>query len=229
MHTNNKNGNGAMAALSQKKLDQVRRALGTAHVGDVLDTMGYHHQYLPPEVCSMTPGVNMVGYAMPVLEIDCPQADRTFGLLFEALDSVGRDEVYVASGGSLTYALWGELMTGRAKSQGGVGAVLNGYTRDTAQIREMDFPVFAVGSYGQDQRGRGKVAAYRVPIRIGETAVSPGDLLMGDGDGVLCVPQAVMAEAVENALEKKAIEDRIAVEIAEGLSATEAFEKYGVM
>jgi len=218
-----------MAALSQEKLEQVRSTLGTAHIGDVLDLMGHHHQYLPPAICSMTPDVKMAGFAMPVLEVDCPQADRTFGLLFEALDSVGQDEVYVASGGSLTYALWGELMTGRAKSQGGAGAVLNGYTRDTTQIREMDFPVFAVGSYGQDQRGRGKVAAYRVPIRIGETAVNSGDLLVGDGDGVLCVPQDLVAEAVEKALEKKATEDRIAIEIADGLSTTEAFEKYGVM
>jgi regulator of RNase E activity RraA len=93
----------------------------------------------------------------------------------------------------------------------------------------MSLPVFARGSYAQDQRGRGRVVAYREPVRIAEVAVRPGDLIVGDDDGVLVVPSDVAAECVEKALEKRRMENVIAQEIEAGLSTTEAWEKYGVM
>ena len=93
----------------------------------------------------------------------------------------------------------------------------------------MVLPVFARGSYAQDQRGRGRVIAYREPVRIAEVAVRPGDLIVGDDDGVLSVPSEVAAECVEKALEKRRIEIRIAEEIDAGLSTTQAFDRYGVM
>ena len=101
--------------------------------------------------------------------------------------------------------------------------------RDSREVRALALPVFARGAYAQDQRGRGRVVAYREPVRIAEVAVRPGDLIVGDDDGVLCVPCEVAAECVERALEKRRTEIRIAREIEDGLSTTEAYEKYGVM
>ena len=137
--------------------------------------------------------------------------------------------MYVAAAGAPPFALWGELMTTRALAQGAAGAVLDGYMRDTREIRAMSLPVFARGSYAQDQRGRGRVVAYREPVRIAEVAVRPGDLIVGDDDGVLVVPSDVASECVEKALEKRRMENIIAQEIEAGLSTTEAWEKYGVM
>ena len=97
-------------------------------------------------------------------------------------------------------------MTTRALAQGAAGAVLDGYMRDSREIRGMTLPVFARGSYAQDQRGRGRVVAYREPVRIAEVAVRPGDLIVGDDDGVLVVPSEVAAECVEKALEKRRME-----------------------
>ncbi len=127
------------------------------------------------------------------------------------------------------FALWGELMNTRALAQRAAGAVLDGYMRDSRQIRAMALPVFARGSYAQDQRGRGRVVAYREPVRIAEVAIRPGDLIVGDDDGVLSVPSEVAAECVEKALEKRRIEIRIAEEIEAGLSTAQAFDRYGVM
>ena len=73
------------------------------------------------------------------------------------------------------------------------------------------------------------MVAYREPVRIAEVAVKPGDLIVGDDDGVLVVPGEVAAECVEKALEKRRMETIIAREIEGGLSTTEAWEKYGVM
>ncbi len=210
-------------------LATVRSELSTAQLGDVLDTLGRRHQFLPPAIQPAVPGAMLVGRAMPLLEIAASPDDHSFGLMFEALDSLQRDEVYVAAAGAPPFALWGELMNTRALARGAAGAVLDGYMRDSREVRAMTLPVFARGSYAQDQRGRGRVIAYREPVRIAEVAIRPGDLIVGDDDGVLCVPADVAAECVEKALEKRRMETVIAREIESGLSTTEAYEKYGVM
>ena len=176
-----------MTQVPDTLLAKVRAELSTAQLGDVLDTLGRRHQFLPPEICSAMPGATLVGRAMPLLEVAATPDDHSFGLMFEALDSLGKNEVYVAAAGAPPFALWGELMTTRAQAQGAAGAVLDGYMRDTREIRAMTLPVFARGSYAQDQRGRGRVVAYREPVRIAEVAVRPGDLIVGDDDGVLVV------------------------------------------
>ena len=218
-----------MTQVPDTLLATVRAELSTAQLGDVLDTLGRRHQFLPPAIQPAVPGARLVGRAMPLLEVAATPDDHSFGLMFEALDSLGADEVYVAAAGAPPFALWGELMTTRALAQGAAGAVLDGYMRDSREIRAMTLPVFARGSYAQDQRGRGRVVAYREPVRIAEVAVRPGDLIVGDDDGVLAVPSEVAAECVEKALEKRRMETIIAREIEGGLSTTEAWEKYGVM
>ena len=218
-----------MTQVPDTLLATVRAELSTAQLGDVLDTLGRRHQFLPPAIQPAVPGAMLVGRAMPLLEIAATPDDYSFGLMFEALDSLQTDEVYVAAAGAPPFALWGELMTTRALAQSAAGAVLDGYMRDSREIRGMTLPVFARGSYAQDQRGRGRVVAYREPVRIAEVAVRPGDLIVGDDDGVLVVPSEVAAECAEKALEKRRMETRIAKEIKAGLSTTEAYEKYGVM
>ncbi len=219
-----------MAAFGDDVLSAVREGgLSTAVLGDILDMLGYRQQFLPPNIRPIAPELSLAGRAMPVREVDCGEDDRTFGLMFEALDSLGRDEVYVAAAGSPSYALWGELMSTRARSQGAAGAVLDGFVRDTPAIRAMGYPVFATGSYAQDQRGRGRVVEYGVAVRIGAVAVEPGDLLVGDEDGVLCVPSAVAEECVAKAHDKLTAEAEIQREISAGLSASDAFNKYGIM
>ena len=92
--------------------------------------------------------------------------------MFAALDSLKPHEVYVASGSSPRYALWGELMSTRALHLKAAGAVLDGYVRDTLGIYALNFPTFGYGSCAQDQGPRGKVVdAVRCPS--GECLLSP--------------------------------------------------------
>ena len=127
---------------------------------------------------------------------------RPFGLMLDALDDLKPFEVYLCSGASPRYALWGELMSTRAIKLGATGAVLDGYSRDTRGILELGFPTFSYGPYAQDQGPRGKVIDFRVPLEIEGTRVRPGDLVFGDIDGVCVVPREAEVEVMTAALEK---------------------------
>lgn len=211
-------------------LKEVKEKLFTAVVGDILDDLGYRHQFLPPEVRPLDPNMVLVGRAMTVLEADVFEVnDQPFGIMFEALDDLKQNEVYVVSGSSNRYAVWGELMATAALKRGGVGVVANGLIRDTRGLLEMGFPTFCRGSYAQDQRYRGRVIDYRVPIEIGAVRVKPGDIIFGDIDGVLVIPQEVEEEAIQRAFEKVDGENKVRDELARGMSAQEAFKRYGIM
>ena len=208
----------------------MREKLFSAVVGDVMDTLGLLHQFLPPSIRPLRDDMVVLGRAMPVLEMDTdgPPA-KPFGVMLEALDDLKRGEVYLAAGGSPNYALWGELMSTRAMRLGATGAVMNGYSRDTPGIVALGFPTFSIGRYAQDQGPRGEVADFRVPVRIGAVEVSPGDLIFGDLDGVLAIPRRVETEVLRLALEKAAKENLVRVAIENGMSTVEAFAKFGVM
>jgi regulator of RNase E activity RraA len=216
-----------------------RKELFTAVVGDVLDKMGYLHQFLPPGIQPLSPDMIVIGRALPVLEADVfgevveeskhTIMQKPFGLMFEALDDLKKDEVYICSGSSHNYALWGGLMSIRAIKLGAAGAVVNGFSRDTKEILRLGFPTFSMGSYAQDQEPRGKVIDYRIPIEWGGVKINPGDIIFGDIDGVLIVPHEIEKEAFTGALEKARGEKMVLKALQDGMSTVEAFNKYGIM
>ena len=120
-------------------------------------------------------------------------------------------------------------MSTRAIKLGAVGAVVNDYTRDTNGIFKLNFLTFSWGRYGQDSAPRCKVVDFRVPIEIGQVRVQPGDIVYGDIDGVLVVPRVIEEEVFRRALEKARGEKKVKRAIEEGMSACEAFEKFGIM
>jgi regulator of RNase E activity RraA len=218
--------------------DLIRKELFSALLGDVMDHLGFRRQFLPPQIQPLRDDMVVVGRAMTVLEADvfeaAPQGGvnallaQPFGLLFHALDDLKPNEVYICSGGTPHYALWGELMATRAKKLGAAGAVLNGYSRDTPGVLALNLPVFSYGRYAQDQGPRGKVIDYRVPIEIEGVRIVPGDLIIGDLDGVCIVPQSHETEIVTNALEKNRKEKKVLEAIESGMSAVDAWNTYGV-
>ena len=217
----------------------MRRRLFTAVVGDILDTMGLQHQFLPPQIRALRDDMVAIGRAMPVLEADffstseagghSPLGSKPFGLMFHALDSLKPNEIYVCSGASPRYAVWGELMSTRALKLKAAGAICDGYCRDTSGILALDFPTFCYGSYAQDQGPRGKVVDYAIPIEIGGIRIRPGDILFGDRDGVLVIPREAEQEAISLAFEKAETENKVRLAIEAGMSTVEAFERFGVM
>lgn len=226
-------------ANDQELFALMKRELFTAVVGDVMDKMGFLRQFLPPEIQPLRDDMVLVGRAMTVLEADVfvenyegavgPLSNKPFGLMLEALDDLKPGEIYVASGASPRYALWGELMSTRAKLLGANGALVNGFARDIPGILELDFATFATGRYAQDQGPRGKVIDYRVPIEIGGIRIEPGALLFGDLEGVQVIPREAEEEVIARSLEKARGEKLVGKAISEGMSAVEAFKKFGIM
>ena len=215
-----------------------RAELFTAVVGDILDQMGLFHQFLPPRIKALDREMVVIGRAMTVLESDCfsaaaqgnnPLSSKPFGYLFEALDDLKADEVYICTGATPRYALWGGLMTTRAVYVGAAGAVLDGYARDTKEIIALKMPCFGYGAYAQDQGPRGKVVDWRVPIEIQGVTVNPGDIVFGDADGVLVVPREAEEEAFTRALEKARGEKVVEEAIKNGMPSAEAWKKYRIM
>ena len=224
--------------LRQTLLDR----LNTAVVGDCLDKLGYHHQFLAPGLSPLSPSRNkLVGRAFTVNQETRPTPtnrpgpdDKPFGLLFEALDDLKEGEVYLATEGpgpgevSPPYALFGGLMATRARHLKAAGAVLDGYVRDSEEIERLGFTVFSRGLYAQDQGARGRVTAYRCEVKIGEVVVRPGDLVFADCEGVVVIPTAVEEEVVARALEKVGTEGQVESAIKKGMGAAEAYRRFGV-
>lgn len=220
-----------MNTKSDRELFQeMKKELFTAIIGDVLDQHGFHHQFLMPECRPLGHGMVVCGRAMPVVEADVADPDGPpFGQMLKALDSLQPDEVYLAAGASSHYALWGELMSTAARARGAAGAVLAGYTRDTNGILAMNFPVFCYGSYAQDQRGRGKVVDFRIPVVIGGVRVRPGDILFGDNDGVVVLPREVEDMVTAQAFEQVKKERTAKTMLLKGASAEAVFSLTGVL
>ena len=217
----------------------MRTRLFPAVVGDILDTMGLLKQFLSPGIRPLRSNMVITGRAMPVLETNCfaasepngqlPISRQPFGLLFQALDDLKENEVYVATGCAPQFALWGGLMTTRAMHLKAAGAVLDGYSRDTPEVLESGLPVFSYGGYAQDQGPRGKVVDYRVPVEINGVRIAPGDIVFGDMDGVLVIPRHAEEEAIRRALEKSSSESKVREAIQKGMSTVDAFKTFGVM
>jgi regulator of RNase E activity RraA len=215
-----------------------KRELFTAVVGDVMDKLGATRQFLPQRIQPLRQDMVVIGRAMPVLVADYFSERveghnavglKPFGLLFEALDDLKPNEIYLATGGSPNYALWGELLSTRARQLGATGAVLDGFSRDTNAILRLNFPVFSMGRYAQDQGVRGKIVDYRIPVEIGQVRIQPGDIVFGDVDGVCIVPQQLADETFSGALEKVRGEHQVRVALESGMTTVEAFSKFGIM
>ena len=217
----------------------IKRELFTAVVGDVMDQMGLQKQFLPPQIRAMRDDMIVIGRAMTVLEGDVftevggsganPVMLKPFGLTFEALDDMKPNEVWISTGCSPTYARWGGLMSVRAMHLGAAGTVVDGYARDAREVLHLNYPCFSYGNYAQDGGPRGKVMDYRVPIRVGDVHVRPGDIVFGDIDGVCVVPREAEEEAFTAALEKARGEQTVKKAIEAGMSTVEAFNTYGIM
>ncbi|WP_298477107.1 RraA family protein [uncultured Maribacter sp.] len=217
----------------------VKEELFTAVIGDIMDKMGYRHQFLPPQIQPLRDDMVVAGRAMTVLEADTfenvtPNSPNQvmrndFGLMLEALDDLKENEIYICTGASPTYALWGELMSTRAMVLKAAGAVVNGYSRDTKGILELGFPIFSYGRYAQDQGPRGKVIDFRCPIKIEGVMINDGDIVVGDLDGVCIIPKEIEEKVIDGALEKVRGEKKVAKAIQGGMSARESWDTYGIM
>ena len=154
--------------------------------------------------------------AGPALTVKARPGDNL--MLHYALDiAEPGDVIVVDAGGDLSNALIGEMMVAYAVKRGVAGIVINGAIRDAANIGAGDFPLFAAGisHRGPYKDGPGEI---NVPIAIDGMVIEPGDLVIGDDDGLLCVPYDHVAEVYDRAAAKHAAEEKQMQQIAEGIN-----------
>ncbi|MBM6595294.1 RraA family protein [Microvirga pudoricolor] len=140
------------------------------------------------------------------LTVKAPPGDNL--MLHKAMDMAEQGDVIVVdAGGEVTHALMGEMMLDYARRRGVVGFVLNGAIRDADAFLEMNVPSFAVGvtHRGPYKNGPGEV---NCPIAIGGMVIMPGDLVLGDADGVVVVPIDDVADVYEKTVAKHAAENK---------------------
>jgi regulator of RNase E activity RraA len=212
-------------------LSQMRDRLYSAVVCDALDSLGLVHQSPRVPLKALTvPGV-LIGRCKTTLWAEMAHVDpRPYELELLAVDTCRPDDVLIAAaGGSTRSGLWGELLSTAARRSGCVGAIVDGMVRDTVKTTAMGFPVYARGTCIYDSRDRNRVVDIDVPVEIDGVRFSPGDLVVADADGMVVVPLAVEAAVIEAAWEKVHAENTVREAIANGMTATEAFRKYGTL
>ena len=211
----------------------IKARLYTAVLSDVLDELGHRNQALPPSIRPLDDALTMVGFARTGIYREVYRVvpeENPYELEIALVDDLKRNDVAVLGcGGSQRIAPWGELLSTAARARGAAGCLTDGFVRDIRQIRTMAFPVYHAGIAPLDSKGRGKVAEIDVPIHVAGVAVQPGDLVVGDADGVIVVPQAVEARVLERAFEKVDGEDRTREELARGVKLAEVFARYRVL
>ncbi|HKF18505.1 MAG TPA: RraA family protein [Candidatus Dormibacteraeota bacterium] len=216
---------------SAEYLDRIAGSLYSSVLSDILDEAGHRHQVMRPEVRPLYPGAKMAGRAATMLAVAVSELpEQPYKLLMDLLDGLRPGEVVVAGvQGDVRAALWGELLSTHTRARGGRGAVLDGLSRDSWGIEDMKFPVFATGVTPGDSKGRLEVLAIRQPMLAGGVAVTDGDLVLADEDGVVVVPAALEDEVVGRALGKVAGENTIRDLLRQGASIRKVFEEHGIL
>ena len=216
---------------SAEYLDRIAGSLYSSVLSDILDEAGHRHQVMRPEVRPLYPGAKLAGRAATMLAVAVSELpEQPYRLLMDLLDGIRPGEVVVAGvQGDVRAALWGELLSTHTRARGGRGAVLDGLSRDSWGIEDMKFPVFATGVTPGDSKGRLEVIAIRQPILTGGVAVTDGDLVLADEDGVVVVPASLEDEVVGRALGKVAGENTIRDLLRQGASIRKVFEEHGIL
>lgn len=214
----------------------MRAELSTCPVSDVMEQLGFLHPMLPSEIRPLRSDLVMIGRAMPVQDeppiphgIPLRFDAKPFGLLFESVEALRPNEVYISSGGLASAARMGELLILRARQLGAAGVVLNAHIRDAGEVATFGVPTFSHGTYAYGLQRRHNVVDYRCSITFGNVRIRPGDLVFGDGDGVCVIPHEAEKEIINKAIVKSRLERNVRKEVEAGLSVVEAFKKFGVM
>jgi 4-hydroxy-4-methyl-2-oxoglutarate aldolase len=213
---------------------RLKTVLYSAVLSDTLDALGCTGQVLRPFVRPLDDGLVLMGRARTggFVPVEAPTpGENPYALEIALVDDLHEGEVAVLACGGPTERMgpWGELLSTAARARGAAGCVTDGLVRDVRQIREMSFPVFHGGIGPLDSKGRAKMVTMDVPVTCGGVTVRPGDIVFGDVDGVVVVPQELADDVMARALDKVSGENTVRTDLEAGASVAETFRKYGIL
>ena len=216
------------AALTRRLVRQ-----STNTIADVLDVMGLGNQTLRAAIRPLAPGARLAGPAFcvrgrPIDKGDPPPA----GIPFEVDRHLTPGCIVVtATGGHTVSAVIGGNVVAAYKRRGCAGLVVDGAVRDSAEIRALRLPTFSTHVTPRRPAARWSVVEYGQPISLPgqsgiEVVIHPGDLILGDEDGVVVVPQAIAAEVIAGAERLTQIEAKVVRDIRRGRDREETLRAY---
>jgi len=210
---------------------EMKERLYAAVLSDALDQVGVRDRVMRADLRPLDPKTVICGRAFTILSADVYDKNKDpYELEIEALDSLTPNSVVVwCTNGSKRTGVWGELLSTAARARGSVGAIIDGYIRDSRQIMEMGFPVFCAGLKPVDSSGRSIVIDYNCVVEVGDILVSPGDIVFADYDGVVVIPKDVEDEVIRLAMEKVQKESASKEELLKGAYLKDVYAKYGVL
>jgi regulator of RNase E activity RraA len=210
------------AAVSAETLERLRR-VATATLSTQLFKLGFRNTYLTGlrPVCA---GLRMVGEALTLRFVPAREDLATFENITRAdypqraaIESCGPGQVLVVEGrGIESAAIGGDIYLNRLKVRGAAGCIVDGCVRDFASIRELGFPVYARGPASPPHPARHLAVAWNVPVGCCEVLVMPGDILVGDDDGVVCIPRHLADEVARTGADLDALEAFVLEKIRAG-------------
>lgn len=208
--------------------------LYSAVLSDVLDGFGFKHQAMQPFVRPLDESLVLFGRARTGMYMNTyavAEGENPYEIEIALVDDLKPNDVAVfgCNGPTTRLAPWGELLSTAAKYRGAAGCVTDGLVRDVRHIRKMAFPVFNGGIGPLDSKGRGKMMAMDVPIECGGAPVASGDLIFGDVDGVVVIPQAIADKVIKLALERINGENQTRAHLEQGELLSQVYARYGVL
>jgi len=202
--------------------------LYTGAVNDVLREFTLLNQALPHRIKPLREYKTVAGFAFTVKSAPNTLITGEMGYRSQMLDEMKEDTfvIYDTSNDEASTS-WGGVMTATAKGKGVKAACIDGGIRDTHQITEAHFPVFYKYRSSNGSLGRCLITHFQIPIQIDQVFIRPGDVVLGDVDGVLVVPRSIAYQVLLRAEEIKANEKKIFGWVKEGQTIKEITEKGG--
>jgi len=214
--------------IPDKELLSRFEQLYTGAVNDVLREFCLLDQALPSRIKPLREYRTVAGFAFTVKSSPNVMIQGEMDFRTQMLDAMKEDAFVVWDTSRDNKAtLWGGVMTATAKGKKLKAACIDGGIRDTHQILETDFPVFYEYRISNGSLGRCLITHYQIPIKIGDTVIRPGDIILGDIDGILAVPRDIAYDVLLRAEEIRENEKKIFEWVHEGQSIHEITDKGG--
>jgi 4-hydroxy-4-methyl-2-oxoglutarate aldolase len=214
--------------ISDQDLLSRYEALYTGAVNDVLREFCLLDQALPGHILPLREYRTVAGLAFTVKSAPNVKIRGEMEFRTQMLDEMGENHFVMGDTSKDEKApLWGGVMTATAVGKKVKAACIDGGIRDTHQILEKDFPIFYKYRISNGSLGRCLITHYQIPVKIGDVTIKPGDVVLGDVDGVLVVPRAIAFDVLVRAEEIKANEKKIFGWVAEGQTIHQITEKGG--
>lgn len=203
----------------------------TALLSDILDGMGYRQQAMDYAIKPLRSDTKVAGRAFTMIaSVVYDKRPGHYDQLFASYDHMAPgDVIVIGTNSALHSGIWGELLSLGAVARGAKGVVMDGLTRDPAEIARDGFPCFARGTSPIDSDGRLDITAYGTTISCGGVTIRQGDYLVGDEMGVVAIPEHIVAEVAEKARAKGVGELQVRADLQAGVSVREVFNRYGIL